>query len=308
MNIEPPSPSSRIRKTLLGLATTCLIATSLAGASAAHAQNNAPIQITVQNSGYEQWGRPVGMDDGTGDCNLFDNSRPMSKFNVSVQVKNNTDKPMANWGAKVLKNNSNLAFVCYYVQNGDISTIAPGQAVNVTFSAFMDRGETAKQLVIIDDEIGQAAPINFNAAGKPTGTGKLEPTPRPGATPRATNNILVTLQNTGYEQWGRPVGMDNSKAGCSEFDNSRPVSKYNVSLQVKNNAKQDMTDWYATVLKNNGNGAFVCYYIQEGGLPNVPAGGLVNVTFAAFMEPGEKAAKLIVHDKSVGRSKEIALP
>lgn len=93
-----------------------------------------------------------------------------------------------------------------------------------------------------------------------------------------------------------------------QFDDSRPSTKYNISLQVKNTGKQAMTDWYAAVFKENGKEAFVCYYIQDSGLPNVPAGGMVNVTFAAFMEQGERAAKLVVFDKNVGRTKDIKLP
>lgn len=302
--------SSNIRTTLFTLASAAVLMAGLTGTSIALAQGNAPIQVTVQNSGYEQWGRPAGMDNPQAGCNDFDNSRPVSKFNVSVQVKNNAKKDMASWGMSVIKNDGKEAFVCYYIQDSGFPTIAPGQFANVTFAAFMEKGETAARVIVIDDVVGQSAPINFNAAGKPTGSSKPAPAPRPTATPRVTttNAINVSLLNTGYEKWGRPVGMDNPQAGCSSFDDSRPVTKYNISLQVKNNSKQDMTDWYAAVFKANGKEAFVCYYIQDGGLPNVPAGGMVNVTFAAFMEPGEKAVKLVVFDKNVGRTKDIKLP
>lgn len=302
--------STRICTTLVSLSAATVLMAGLTSASIALAQSNAPIQVTVQNSGYENWGRPVGMDNPQAGCNDFDNSRPVTKFNVSVQVKNNSQKDMSSWGMSVIKNDGTEAYVCYYIQDGGFPTVAPGKFANVTFSAFMERGQTATRIVVIDDVVGQSAPINFNTAGKPTNSSKPAPTPRATATPRvtSTNAIQVTLQNTGYETWGRPIGMDDSNAGCSSFDDSRPVTKYNASLQVKNTSKQDMTDWYAAVYKADGKEAFVCYYIQDGGLPNVPAGGMVNVTFAAFMEQGEKAAKLVVFDKNVGRTKDIKLP
>jgi hypothetical protein len=46
---------------------------------------------------------------------------------------------------------------------------------------------------------------------------------------------VVTLQNSGYEQWGRPVGMDNPAAGCGGFRDGSVVSKFNLSVRVTNN-------------------------------------------------------------------------
>ncbi len=259
--------------------------------------------MTVQTSGYENWGRPTGMDNPAAECSGFDDSRPVSKFNVSLQIKNNGNRNMSDWFLTVIKNNGKAAYVCYYGYDNGFPTVAPGQAVNVTFAAFMERGETAAR-IFVTSALGRSGDIRFDRAGRPTsGNGSgAGTTVAAMPVPKATGRIGVAVQSTGYENWGRPAGMDNPAAGCGSFDDARPVRKYNVSIGIINNTNRPMTDWYARVFKSNGKEAYVCYYGYENGFPTIAPGQTVNVTFAAFIEGNESVARMFVEDKAVGRS------
>lgn len=114
--------------------------------------------------------------------------------------------------------------------------------------------------------------------------------------------IAVTVMSVGYEKWGRPAGMDNPAQGCGSFNDGRPTLKFNIALSIRNVSQQTMDNWYARVLKSTGGDAYVCYYALDNGFPDVKPGETVNIMFAAFMEPNETAAMIVVEDKEVGKS------
>lgn len=261
----------------------------------------APMTLAVQTSGYETWGRPEGMDNPKASCGNFDDSHPVSKFNVSLSIKNTSSRSLSKLELMVQKTTGKLAYVCYYGYAKGLPAIAPGQTVNITFAAFMERTETATRISLSTSQ-GTSASLLFDVAGKPVGTSTAGV-----SAPAITGRIGVSLQNSGYEQWGRPAGMDNTKAGCDSFDDSRPVRKFNVSLAVTNNTNSDMVDWTARLFKSNGREAYVCYNGYDKGLPKIVPGQTVNVTFSAFMEVNESPARLWIQDKTIGRSGVLAV-
>jgi hypothetical protein len=265
----------------------------------------AAIALTVQTSGYEAWGRPAGMDNPNAGCGSFNDARPVSKFNVSLQIKNNAASPMSNWYLTVLKANGKEAYVCYYGYENGFPNVAAGQIVNVTFAAFMEPGETAAR-IFLTSSLGRSGEIRFDAQGKPTTNTSAAASSRQ-TTPKVTGKIGIVIQSSGYENWGRPAGMDNPNAGCSSFDDSRPVRKFNASLGITNNTARPMSNWYARVFKANGKEAYVCYYGYENGFPTIAPGQTVNMTFAAFVEGGESVARLWIEDATAGRSSVLTI-
>lgn len=282
------------------------------------AEADTPITLTLQSSGYEKWGRPAGMDNPGAGCGPFNDSRPVTKFTASVNVANNGGKPLENWYLFVFKNSGAEAYVCYYISGHGFPKVEPGQSANITFAAFMEPGETAARLVVVDEEAGQSNAVSFGEPPtKPTATPQPTRVPRgarpskaatttPAPTPVAP--IGVVIQSSGTEAWGRPVGMDDPGAGCSAFDDRRQVSKYNVSVRVTNNSTKDMIRWYAKVVKGDGREAFVCYYAYPTGFPAIASSQTRDVTFAAFVEPGEQVKSITIIDEDIGKSAELTLP
>ena len=103
--------------------------------------------------------------------------------------------------------------------------------------------------------------------------------------------------------------VDPSKK-CGDFDDSHPVGKLAAYLRVKNRSSKDMTDWYFAVTKTNGAQAYVCFHAYQGSglLPDIPAGQVREVTFAAFMEPDERVSFGVVEDSRVGKSARVTIP
>jgi hypothetical protein len=94
---------------------------------------------------------------------------------------------------------------------------------------------------------------------------------------------------------------------CGDFDDSHPVRKLTAYLRVENRSSTAMTDWYFTVIKTNGATAYVCFYGYQGSqpFPDVPAGQTREVTFAVFMELGERVSYGVVEDSRVGKSARV---
>ena len=109
---------------------------------------------------------------------------------------------------------------------------------------------------------------------------------------------MATLQNSGYEQWGRPLGMDNPAAGCGGFRDGSVVRKFNISVRVTNNSDSPIKadDWYLMIRKANGAVAYTCFYGYSGGqvFPDIPANSMRDVTFAAFIETNESISQAYV--------------
>jgi hypothetical protein len=127
--------------------------------------------------------------------------------------------------------------------------------------------------------------------------------------PVAAKPIVVTAYSSGYEQHGRPAGMDNPDAGCSMFDDSRPVRSFQIRLNVRNNSTKPMKHYVGVALKANGKAAYTCYYRtgRNGGLAEVPPGDSRDMTIQAFVEPGENIASVIVFDEVVGESNRLTV-
>ena len=133
----------------------------------------------------------------------------------------------------------------------------------------------------------------------------------PKPTPVAGKNIVIKSYSFGYEQHGRPAGMDNPEAGCGMFDDSHPVRSFQIRLNVRNNGKQAMkpNEYYAFAVKPNGKAAYTCYYITSaGGLPEIPPNDSRDITFQAFVEANEAVAYVVVEDKKLGQSNRIPIP
>ena len=117
---------------------------------------------------------------------------------------------------------------------------------------------------------------------------------------------MVLLQSSGYEQWGRPVGMDNQAAGCGPFNNARPVRKFTVSVRVTNNTATRIlnSEWYMRFDKGDGSEGFTCFYGYTGGqfFPDIPENSARDVTFAVFVEQNEYVARGYVTTKNQGNS------
>lgn len=133
---------------------------------------------------------------------------------------------------------------------------------------------------------------------RPAATVAPTATPAKAGTAIPTGRVSITLQNSGYEQWGRPYGMDHKNGGCGGFDNSRPVRKFNVSARVTNLTDHAIpaTQWYMIMVKADRSEAYVCFYGYVGGqaFPDIPANSARDVTFAGFVELNEAVVNAVV--------------
>jgi len=121
--------------------------------------------ITLQSSGYETWGRPAGMDDKAKGCGSFNDARPVSKFNLSMRVTNTTSKDISanDWYAYMLKGDGKQAYVCYYGYTGGSAfpSIPAGQSRDVTFVAFIERGEFIRSAYVRAANAGSSNILGF---------------------------------------------------------------------------------------------------------------------------------------------------
>lgn len=107
--------------------------------------------------------------------------------------------------------------------------------------------------------------------------------------------------------------MDDPSKNCGPFNDARPVRKFNFSIRVHNLTNQPMKpeDWYGFAVKRGGADAYVCYYGYHGTMqpfPEIPAGDMRDVTFAAFVEQNEAIDYIVVLHRTLGRSNVIKIP
>ena len=85
--------------------------------------------------------------------------------------------------------------------------------------------------------------------------------------------------------------MDDRSKGCNSKDDSRPVRRYELRLLVANETNSPIAgnDWYAYFFKANGAPAFTCFIPGPNAtaLPNLGVGGVADVKFTIYVEPGE---------------------
>ena len=100
------------------------------------------------------WGRPIGMTKPQEGCNSFNDKSPVQQVQISVRVTNKSSKVMERWTAGIFKPGGTPAFWCYYTYNALDARLEPGQAVNVTFAAFIENGESVESIVVYDEVLG----------------------------------------------------------------------------------------------------------------------------------------------------------
>jgi len=120
-----------------------------------------PILVTIQKYDYSKWGRPAEMDDPNKPCGNFDNSRPVKKLTASLRVENHSDQAMTDWYASFYKPDGTAALTCYQGYDSGFPDIAPGKAVDITFSAYIEPNETISYGVVDDAQVGKSARLKF---------------------------------------------------------------------------------------------------------------------------------------------------
>lgn len=105
------------------------------------------------------------------------------------------------------------------------------------------------------------------------------PEPTPTRTPRATVNLELSAVS-GQERWGTPMGSD----GCSPpFDDKRAVTRYKVSLEIRNVGTVPLTNW-SIRLFNQGVPQRTCLLL--GSYDPIAPGEVRRVEVAMFL-PGD---------------------
>lgn len=174
-------------------------------------------------------------------------------------------------------------------------------------SAINDFGETS--IMATSKEAGSIKLKTLSVKVPNNAVPPANAVPKPTAV--AGKNITIKSYSFGYEQHGRPAGMDTPGAGCRMFDDSKPVRSFQIRLNIRNNSNQPMKqgEYYAFAVKPDNKDAYTCYYATSaGGLPEIPPNDSRDITFQAFVEANEAVAYVIVEDKNLGLSNRIPIP
>lgn len=129
----------------------------------------------------------------------------------------------------------------------------------------------------------------------------------PEATGVVNKNMVVSLYRSGYNRWGRPIGMDNPRAGCDSYDDGRPVLQFQAVMKVENKGKTPMKRWAPFAYTRSGKLAFGCYLGYDRA-PVIQPGQSADVTAEYFIEPGDAIAYISVLDLDNGRSNKLLTP
>jgi len=118
-----------------------------------------------------------------------------------------------------------------------------------------------------------------------TSTNTPKPAPKPSKTP--TPATILELSGMRYETWGNP------QHGCSSFDNSTLVRKFNLEIKLTNQSSQAVREWYPDFYSHTGRLVLTCFYVYSAeGFPTVPPGESRTVTFASFCNLDEYIAEM----------------
>ena len=126
----------------------------------------------------------------------------------------------------------------------------------------------------------------------------------PTANGPTNNNIVVSLYRSGYNQWGRPAGMDDPRKGCQGFDDGRPVWQFQAVMKVTNNTKTPMKRWLPLAIKRDGKIAYGCALAYDKA-PVIAPGTSIDITFEYYIEKNDAIASVLVFDLDQGRSNRL---
>lgn len=167
---------------------------------------------------------------------------------------------------------------------------------------------------LVAGSLDAAATVAFNRftvltvekAESEWGAGTSTPTLTIAPVPTAPR-IAISIQKYDYSQWGRPEGMVKPNGICGHFDDGHPVKKLTASLHVVNKSGSAMKDWYGYFYKPDGNKGYTCYQGYDT-VPDIPAGGSLDITFSVYIESNEIIDRGYVYDSQVGRSNTLRFP
>jgi hypothetical protein len=129
----------------------------------------------------------------------------------------------------------------------------------------------------------------------------------PEASATSNRNIVLSMYRSGYQRWGRPAGFDNPRAGCSSFDDGRPVLQFQAVMKVTNNNKIPMKRWAPLATTRSGRLAFGCALGYDRS-PLIEPGGSADITVEYYIEPGDAITAITVIDLENGRSNKMNTP
>ncbi len=129
----------------------------------------------------------------------------------------------------------------------------------------------------------------------------------PEASATTNKNIALSMYRSGYQRWGRPAGFDNPRAGCSSFDDSRPVLQFQAVMKVTNNNKIPMKRWAPFASTRSGRLAFGCA-LGYGSTPVIEPGQSADITVEYYINPGDAIVSIMVLDLENGRSNKMNTP
>jgi hypothetical protein len=129
----------------------------------------------------------------------------------------------------------------------------------------------------------------------------------PEASATANRNIVVSMYRSGYQRWGRPAGFDDPRAGCSSFDDGRPVLQFQAVMKVTNNNKIPMKRWAPLAVTRSGRVAFGCALGYDRS-PLIEPGASADITVEYYIEPNDAITAITVIDLENGRSNKMNTP
>ena len=128
------------------------------------------------------------------------------------------------------------------------------------------------------------------------------------AQPTPTNSgFQVEIQKVGYENWGRPLVMDNPKANCEHTDDKQAVLKLGISLAVHNTGDKTWPTGTRSIdfFKTDGTPATWCYYdyLPNKAFPETPPGGAYVFSYLVFVNRDERVGYGIFKVEGIGETR-----
>jgi hypothetical protein len=204
--------------------------------------------------------------------------------------------------ASLRKNANEKNEVAVYARNNQVLVFVNKKYVDTYTVDLLQSGE----ITVFGDSFNkeETGEIKFSTfiVRVPPGAATSAVAPKP-KTP--TGNIVITQQNVGYVQWGRPAGMDDPKAGCNSFNDSRPVRQFQLSVQIQNKGSAPVKGADLIFTKTGGAPAFWCFYNYDGAFLEIAPGQARNITFAVFVELNEAVESFFIVDPVLGESNRL---
>ncbi|NJM39659.1 MAG: hypothetical protein HC853_02240 [Anaerolineae bacterium] len=204
--------------------------------------------------------------------------------------------------ASLRKNANEKNELALYARNNQVLVFVNKKYVDTFPVDLLQVGEIALSGDSFNDEDKGEIKVSNFIVRVPPKAATAPATQKPAA---PSGNIVITVQNIGYVQWGRPAGMDNPQAGCSGFDDSRPVRQFQASVQIQNKGAKAITEATVLFFKPGGAPAYWCFYNYDGAGVEIPPGEARNLTFAVFVELNESVESMMIIDKNLGESNRL---